>query len=357
MNIMSKNRLKVLYLFNNTRLQMLENARNSKDNDDHLMGLLRLSRFKIDASFQEIELFFPKFLCRFMRRFIPIYFIHLPIFWKIFKYDIVFSTSAFGIQMFHALFNFHRPKWVMLDFSITGFMNKNKSWPSRIFKWMVSRSSGIVTISKKEADILKNIFPKKIIEFIPFGTDTDFFQSKDIPKLDQVLTVGRDPGRDYDTLFSACSSLGIKVVATISRKLIEYKNIPDFVSVQRLDPPDLISEYSKSKIFILPLDTKGGINDAMGCSTLVEAMSMGMAIIATRTPTTESYITHGENGFLVEAGNVNEMKSYIEKLLKDDNMRLNFGRQARIFAVKECSSDIFAQRLAEFFDKVHNSKN
>lgn len=93
----------------------------------------------------------------------------------------------------------------------------------------------------------------------------------------------------------------------------------------------------------------------MGCSTLVEAMAMGKAIIATRTPTTESYISNGKNGFLVSAGNVEEMRLHISRLLKDDDLRINIGQKAREFAVRECSADIFALKLSQFFKRVHNS--
>lgn len=343
--------LKVLYLFNNIRSQTMKDVQNKKDNEDHFLGMFRLKFFGVDADFWEIEMVFPKLVCQLIRKYLPIYFVHLPIFWKIFNYDIIFSSSAFGLQTLHTLFGFRKSKWVMLDFSINGFLNKKK-WSNKIFKWMVKRSAGIVTISQKEADLLKNIFPQKNIKFIPFGTDNEFFKPQEIKEENQILMVGRDPGRDYATLFSACQGLGVKVISTTSRKLSQFPNIPDFVVSHNFDPHELVLEYSKSKIFVLPLDIKGGINEAMGCSTLVQAMSMGKAIIATRTPTTESYISHGQNGFLVEAGNVAEMRSYIVQLLNDENKRINFGHRARQFALKECSVNIFAERLAEFFKQI-----
>src|SRR3989344_7047401 len=119
--------VKILYLFNATRSDTLERVRGEKEHDGSFMSMLRLKKFGILANFQEIELVFPKSICLYIRKYLPIYFIHLPIFWKIFNYDIIFSSSAFGTQTLHALCPFIKSKCVMIDFSITGFLNKKQT--------------------------------------------------------------------------------------------------------------------------------------------------------------------------------------------------------------------------------------
>ena len=346
--------IKVLYLFNGVRKGLIEKIVNGKEHDDHFFGMLRLTKYGVKAGYLEIEQYVPRAVAAFLRRFINIYYIHILLFWKFFSYDIVFTSSAFGSQFVHTLLHIKRPKWVMYDFSITGFIGNAKTTRQRIFKWMTGRASGIITLSKKEAVVLKEMFPhmKEVIQFIPFGVDLSFFKPKDVSEKHQILSVGFAPDRDYETLFAATKDLDIPVVITRSRSVDSFKNLPSYVKSQSFSSRELVEEYVKSKIVVLPLDITDGRNLASGCSTLVEAMAMGSAIIATRTPTTESYITHGENGILVEQKDTEELRDAIKELLQDDTKRKEMGQKAREFTEKNCDADAVAEKMSEFFREL-----
>ncbi len=90
----------------------------------------------------------------------------------------------------------------------------------------------------------------------------------------------------------------------------------------------------------------------MGCSALFEAMSMGKAIVATRTKATESYVTDGVNGLLVEEGNSQAMKEAIEKILVDEKLRTRLGDAAYVYAVEHFDTTKCGARLAAFFKQV-----
>jgi len=348
--------MRILYLFNTVRARILEKVTRGEDPDDHFFGMLRLPNYGIDADYIEIEQYIPKWLSIPLRRFLNIYYIHLPLFWKFFSYDIVFTSSAFGSQFVHALLHIKHPKWVMYDFSITGFIGNAKTIRQKIFKWTVGKASGIITLSEKEALTLKEMFPhiKKVIQFIHFGVDLDFFRPQESTQEEhQIFTVGFAPDRDYQTLFEATKDLNIPVTVTRSRMIDSFKNLPSYVRVCSFSSRELVQEYVKSKIFVLPLDITSGRNNASGCSTLVEAMAMGKAIIATRTPTTESYITHGVNGLLVEQKNITELRDAIQELLENDDKRKKLGREARAFTEKYCNAEVTSKQMAEFFRKIN----
>lgn len=347
--------MRVVYLFNNVRHGVIDKIKKGEDHDDHFFGMLRLPQYGVDADHVEIEEYFPHWFTVTLRKFVNIYYIHLLLFWKFFSYDIVFTSSAFGSQFFHTLLHLKRPKWVMYDFSITGFIGEGKSVRQKLFKWMTGKAAGIITLSNNEAEKLKQLFPalKQKIEFIPFGVDLSFFKpQRDVPEEHQILMVGLAPDRDYETLFEATKGLNIPVVVTRSRTVDSFKNLPSYVQARSFSPRELVREYSKSKIVVLPLDIKDGRNNASGCSTLVEAMAMGRVVIATRTPTTESYITHGVNGFLVEAKDIGGLRNAIQELLTDDDKRRKLGANARSFTEKNCDAEIVAKRMADFFKKI-----
>ena len=220
---------------------------------------------------------------------------------------------------------------------------------------MTGKAAGIITLSKNEAEKLKQLFPtlKQKIEFIPFEVDLSFFKpQEDIPEEHQILTVGLAPDRDYKTLFEATKGLNIPVVVTRSRTIDSFKNLPSYVHARSFSSHELVGEYAKSKIVVLPLDISARRNNTTGCSTLVEAMATGKAVIATRTPTTESYITHGINGLLVEPKDVAGLRNAIQELLADDGKRRKLGENARAFAEKNCDVEVVAKKMADFFRKI-----
>lgn len=347
--------LKALYLFNQPRKDDIEKIEKGERHDGHLYGMRIMKRFGVEAEYIEIEQYLSPSISRFLRTyFLNIYIVHLPLFLAFFKYDIVFTPTAFGTQFIYTLLGLKKPKWVMYDFSIMGLIGNEKTFKQKIFKWVTSRAAGIVTIGKPEAEALKKKFPhmKDRIAFIPYAADDVFFKLANLPEKNQIISVGFDIDRDFGTFFKACENLEVSVVVAGNPKKIARFTIPDFVTTQWFTSHELVRQYEQSKIVVIPLDISKGNNEAMGCSTLVEAFTMGRPVVATRTPTMESYITHGVNGFLVNPRDPEDMRNAIKSLLENDAKRREMGRKAREFALLHCTKEIGAQRLADFFKSV-----
>ncbi len=358
--------MKALYLFNGRpRVNTIEEARSGVSHDGSLYGMLRLPKLGIETDYAELEKrFSPKTATWLRIHALNVYFAHVlfaPTF--LWGADVVFASTAFGSQLLWTLWPWKRSKWVMFDFSIGGFLRTQPGVKGKVFRWMVGRASGIVTIGREEAEDLQKLFPhiKERIQFIPLGVDTDFFKSQTDSSIKgskgdkaraSLMTSGFDPARDYKTLIAACKGIDAPVVVTTRIARAKKLSLPTNFIMKELSPRDLVKEYDAAAIFVLCLDIHDGTNDAAGCSTLVETMAMGKAIVATRTPTVESYITDGETGLLVEQGDVAGLKRAIERLLGDASLRQRLGTNARDFAVKNCGADIFAAKLAAFFAEI-----
>ena len=347
--------MKVLYLFTSYRGAVLERARRGEDHGNGFWGMLSLPRFGVEAEHLELEQYLPLWLVKFTRRMLDVYWIHLPLYLKFFSYDIVFTSTAFGTQLVHTLLGVRHPKWVMHDFSITGLLGEGKTWKQKMFRYITSRSAGIVTLSVKEKEKLEALFPhlRGRIEFIPFGVNLDFFTPQQVPEERQILAPGFDPDRDWKTLFEACKGLEVPVIAATRPARVEkLQPLPEFVEITQFTSRGLVDAYARAMVVAIPLDTSTGVNDAMGCSTLFEAMAMGKAIVATHTHTIASYITHGENGLLVEEGNVKAMHAALKQVLADETLRKKLGQNARTYATLHLDMHVLAGRLAEFFKKI-----
>jgi glycosyltransferase involved in cell wall biosynthesis len=346
--------MKVLYLFTSFRGEVLEKARRGEDHGNGFWGMIRLPHFGVEASHLEPEQFYSKRVSEFIRKTLGVYWLHLSVFHKFFSYDYVFTSTAFGTQFVHTLLHIKKPKWVMHDFSITGLIGEEKTLKQKMFAYMVRRCTGIVTLGVEEKEKLEKKFPhlKGKIEFIPFGVDLDFFKPTDIEQDGKVFAVGFDPDRDWKTLFEAVkgSTMPVTVATRVSR--VEKLVVPPNVSIAQFSARDLAKEYAKSAVIVVPLDTSKAVNDAMGCSTLFEAMASGKPVIATNTHTMASYVEDGENGLLVPEGDAEALKGAIERLMSDEALRMRLGKNARRYAEEHLDAEVLTGALAAFFRRL-----
>lgn len=94
-----------------------------------------------------------------------------------------------------------------------------------------------------------------------------------------------------------------------------------------------VYQYLKtSDVFVLPSRYEGT------CVALLEAMSCGLAVLASNVGGNPDIIDH-DNGILFEPENCIELARWIERLCNDKNLRLKLGRNAREAVVNNYSLD------------------
>jgi glycosyltransferase involved in cell wall biosynthesis len=81
----------------------------------------------------------------------------------------------------------------------------------------------------------------------------------------------------------------------------------------------VIEELRKSKIFCLSSDYEGMSN------SMIEAICVGLPIITTKVSGTEELIANGENGFVVEVGDLEGLTVSIHSLIKNEALRISMG--------------------------------
>lgn len=349
-------KLKALYLFTGYRTPHLQKIKRGEEQGNGFWGMLRLHTFGVDAHYLELEQVLPLGLCRFIRKHIlSVYWVHVPLYPMFFAYDVVFTSTGYGTQLIHTLLHFKKPKWVMHDFSIMGLLGKERTILQKIFAWMVSRCAGIVTISKKEKELLEARFPnlKGRIEFIPYGVDLDFFAPSRSVGEGSIFAPGRDPDRDLVTLFAATQGLGKEVIITTRTSRLEaFGQLPAHVVHKDFTVPELKQAYADASVVVIPLDTSSGLNNEMGISAVYESLAMGKPIVASCSQGMEAYIEDGVNGLLVPQHDVEAMRHAIKRLLDDPELRERLGANARAYAEQNLDPDKCTEHLARFFEKV-----
>lgn len=356
--------MKVLYLFNKVRTgkSEIDNIKSGNGHDNHFYGMFRLRKHGIDSDFLEIEQYIPLSVAMFLRKHVlNIFWIHLPLFPLFLRYDIVISSTAYGSILMKAILGIKKPKWVIIDFNISGTIGEAKSFRQKVFKYAVSKVDGIIAISKAEEEKLKTMFPhmSERIRFFHEGVDTNFFKPNEkVEEEDFILSVGLDPSRDFKTLVEAARELDVSVkLATKPERVSALQPLPENVTAQLYPHDEMLKQYQKAKVMVVGLNIQHPeSNDSMGTFAIAEAMSMGKAIVATRTNSLASYIEDGVTGRLVPAHDAEAMREAIAELLQNDNKRNEMGKAARVFAVQNIDAEIFGKNLAEYLKKLDNKK-
>jgi glycosyltransferase involved in cell wall biosynthesis len=96
-------------------------------------------------------------------------------------------------------------------------------------------------------------------------------------------------------------------------------------------------------VFALPSRYEG-----LGCVYL-EAMASGKPAIACRGQGIEEIIQHGNNGWLVEQGNLRELTEVLSQLLRDSGLRARIGAEARAAILARFTLAHQAQATAELY--------
>ena len=106
--------------------------------------------------------------------------------------------------------------------------------------------------------------------------------------------------------------------------------------------PDVRREIEECSIYVLPSYREGTPR------SVLEAMSMGRAIITTDVPGCRDTVIHGVTGLLVRSKDSSDLANAMERLIEDEKLRATMGQKSREYAVKKYSDDsVVAEIIAE----------
>ncbi|WP_092050143.1 glycosyltransferase family 4 protein [Bhargavaea ginsengi] len=108
----------------------------------------------------------------------------------------------------------------------------------------------------------------------------------------------------------------------------------------RSDTPELLSI---SDCFILPSHREGLPR------SIIEAMAMDTPIIASNIRGCREEVFHGENGFLFEKENVDDLERAMETIATDSNARERFGKRSREIAEELFDEEKVLQKQIDLF--------
>ncbi len=114
----------------------------------------------------------------------------------------------------------------------------------------------------------------------------------------------------------------------------------------RLEGRALADAYGRARVLALPTHY-----DSFP-TVIVEAMACGRPVVSTRVGGIPSLVTHGQDGLLVEAGDLPALAGALGEVLRSDELAQRLGRAGRRYAERELSWQRQGDRTAEVFDRA-----
>lgn len=247
------------------------------------------------------------------------------------------------------------------------------NWFNRIYikiigKWTLNAADAVLCYTKEEKKKLINslhIDEKKIF-IIPNGVNLDIFYPDPVEKVNRdptLLWIGRlVKGKGVHFLIQA-TSLIIRKIPNIRliivgegpekgkiKKIIKYLNLKDSVSiVDYIDYQNLPAIYRKTDIFILP-----SMNEGVP-KTVLEAMACGKPIVISEFSHLRELIC--DSGLMFPKGDIYALADAIVKLIKNETLRKELGKNARNKIIQNYSWDNTVQKTTEIMKQLIEEKN
>ena len=176
-------------------------------------------------------------------------------------------------------------------------------------------------------------------EIVHHSVDTEIFKPRSIEKKPYVLSVVNDfINRDYCCNYSGWVRITEGLDARIVGDNGEIGSPADSVD-------DLVNEYNSAQVF-LNTSTFSPIP-----SVVLEAMACGSAVVSTATCMIPEIIEHGVNGMI--SNDESELRSYIEQLLSDKDLREKIGKAARETILNKFTEESFLNNWNKIFAKAY----
>ncbi len=221
------------------------------------------------------------------------------------------------------------------------------------------RFDRIACMTRADAGRLAQYVPSEKIRVVPIGVDCSYFEplspfvdSDDPPILLFVGNYRHLPNQEAVTHFARHIFPGIRKVfpdaifrvAGANGHLLDIADIPGVQMTGYMD--DLRLVYSRARVFVLPILSGNGMR-----VKLLEAMSMGMAIVGTPLGASGFEAQDGEHLLLAEKPE--KFSAQTIRLLQDEGLCRRIGGNARGLMVSQYNWDVLERQFLDLVEDPH----
>jgi glycosyltransferase involved in cell wall biosynthesis len=234
---------------------------------------------------------------------------------------------------------------------------------------VLHQADAMIAVSREvEEELLGYGFSQKRILRISNGVDTRFFQPRvqaERPGKLRFLLVGRrQPQKGVDLLLEAIQTLKLSGLEDKFEVQLYGSDSPDydyrsmaadfgvahlvdFLPFQK----DMRHIYQEVQSFLLPSRGEGLSN------ALLEAMAMGLPVVATRVSGTPDVVTNEKDGLLIPPESSEALADAMKRIILDPALRQQLGQNARRRVEDEFSMEHVARQYSDLYSRLCHFKS
>lgn len=219
----------------------------------------------------------------------------------------------------------------------------------------LDRIDRFVVHSSVEVGLLANFLAisEQRVQFVPLQRAAIPVVAEERRDAPFIVAMG-SANRDYPTLVEAARITGLPVTIVASPRLIAGLDLPANVTARSgLSPDECRVLAQQARFSVVPLTNA---REASGQVTVIEAMRMHRAVIATASTGTEDYVEHDRTGLLVPPGDAAALAGAMRRLWDDHEARARLATTAAAFAETHLSDEAAGVALADVLRAVVNGR-
>lgn len=213
----------------------------------------------------------------------------------------------------------------------------------------VARADVVTAVSHFTADLVRReLKPGKRLLVIRNGVDHERFQPPAARNWEgvRILFSGnpiRRKGFGHVVALAGSLPPEARILYTEGLRGGEESLGPGLEALPRRSHAEMPALYQDSDILFFPT-----LREGLSLSVL-EAMACGLPVVATRCSSLPEQIEHGRGGFLFEPGNRQQMRDYLERLIRNPGLRAEMGAYNRERILRDFRLEQMLQAYQELF--------
>jgi glycosyltransferase involved in cell wall biosynthesis len=353
--------LRVLYVFTARKRDLLARAARGAAPDTLLFGYNHLQGTGVEPDFYEPD--YPpagQAVARQVGRLGPDL-LQLRTLRLFSRYDAVFLTGGWPLLLAaRAIPRPRRPKLVWLNMTLTNLLRRPRPL-SGLLSLALQSADRVICVARQQQSFLRRRFGWDAgrTPLALSGTDPRFYTpllARTLPgneTASDVLSAGRDAGRDYATLLAAVGSTGAgggpRLRLVCSPRNLAGLALPAGVSVRYdISADELRDEYGAARTVAIPTqgDHSTAGSDCSGTLVLLDALAMGRAAVITQRDSVPDYVTPGEEALTVPPGQPAALRQALDHLLDNPQPAARLARAGQERVLAGLTTAHFARRIA-----------
>lgn len=197
-----------------------------------------------------------------------------------------------------------------------------------VYRWIYQRVDSVIVFSSNQVSILESALgiPPARVHVVPFGIDIEPLRPAASSCAGPIVSVGRDAGRDWQTLFDAVAGTGWDVRIATRPRMLHATPPTEVRMLGYLDRTAYIDLLTRASVVVV---TTHDMAYPSGQTVLLEAMALGKACVVTETAALADYVEDGVDCLAVPTGDARAVRRAIERLVDDSDLRSRIGQAAR----------------------------